>query len=58
MTDPSQEDATPPVVPGVDASRATPSLSGALTGPRRKWIPPVVEMVPTGLEVTAYVAAE
>jgi coenzyme PQQ precursor peptide PqqA len=58
MTDPSLEDATPPAVPGVDASRATPAASGGLTTPRRTWIPPAVEMVPTGLEVTAYIAAE
>jgi coenzyme PQQ precursor peptide PqqA len=58
MTDPSLEDATPPAVAGVDAGRAAPATSGGLTPPRRKWIPPVVEMVPTGLEVTAYIAAE
>jgi coenzyme PQQ precursor peptide PqqA len=58
MTDPSLEDATPPAAAGIEASGATPATSGGLTAPRRKWIPPVVEMVPTGLEVTAYIAAE
>jgi coenzyme PQQ precursor peptide PqqA len=58
MTDPSLEDATPPAVAGAEVSGAAPATSAGLTLPRRKWIPPVVEMVPTGLEVTAYIAAE
>ena len=58
MTDRRPEEATPPRVSGVDASEAGPPVPGPLTAPRRAWIPPVAEMVPTGMEVTAYVAAE
>ena len=58
MTDRRPEDATPPGVSGVDASQAAPPASGPVTAPRRTWIPPAAEMVPTGMEVTAYVAAE
>jgi coenzyme PQQ precursor peptide PqqA len=44
--------------PALEVVVRAPVRPAAPARPRRAWITPAVERIPTGLEVTAYVASE
>ncbi len=58
MADPAPATTLDPIARSVDARGGTPPSPAGLAAPKRKWVRPAVDMIPTGLEVTAYIATE